>query len=116
ARIDGPPTLDDNLVRYTVFATDQDARGRLDAGYSNSDTVTFTGTFTPRDVPAPARGLIGAYTNGNVKKTVSYCIVIVGNVQVLGAVFVTSFSEQTNTFSCALASDAIDHLNRLRGQ
>jgi hypothetical protein len=110
-----PGTGAGGAIIFTVYPTDEDARGRFDEGLSNESTVTINSTFNPSGFTTPAQGITATYTGSGSKSGVSYCVVLVGSNQVWGVSLLnTDQKKGDNDVACILARAGIEHLKKVQ--
>ena len=111
--LEGGPLLSGNVILYSVFPSDRDAKGRFDAGFESDKTSTVTGTFSPSAQAGPSKG----YTATLASQTfgTSICSVLMDNVIVYGInVNLADAKKGDNDLACAVAKAGTSHLVKVR--
>lgn len=114
--IAGTATSPGNVIVYTIYPTEADAKGRYDKGLSGESTVQITSTFNPPGL-SPAQGINATFTQGSKKSGVSYCLARVGTANVWGV----SLTDKDTTkgspeAACNLAKAGIEHLRKIESR
>jgi hypothetical protein len=114
--IAGPATSPGNVIVYTVYPTEADAKGRYDKGLSGESSVQINSTFNPSGL-SPAQGINATFTQDGKKSGVSYCVALAGVTHVWGV----SLTDKDTTkgspeAACNLAKAGIEHLRKIENR
>jgi hypothetical protein len=109
--VTGPDVVD--FISFAVFNNDADAKSHFDKG--KFQDLQVTGNFPAPDLPTPNKCLTGRSSDSSDQIGASFCIVLVGNVEVLGGSAVTDNTKQgKNENAIALADAAVKHLKEIQ--
>jgi hypothetical protein len=110
--MDGPDAFD--AILFLVYPTDADAKARFD-DVATSSGFTRTGEFAPTGFTTPAKCLTATTQSQGQTLGITYCITIVGNVEIQGiSALTTNAMRGNNDNASALAKAAITHLNKVK--
>lgn len=103
-----------NAILFLVYPTDADAKARYD-DVATSTGFTMTGEFVPTGFTTPAKCLTTTTQSQGQTLGITYCITIVGNVEIQGiSALTTNTTRGNNDNAAALAKSAITHLNKVK--